>query len=181
MVDSIEPAGDGDLLGDGILSDGHRVPHTAVEVHLHALAGDAGACALAADIAGDDGKGSDGGCVPFAVVPTLRPKTLGDEAGFVLGDEMCEISDLLGGKPADGGGPLGSLRNVVIAGAHDIVHIGGVCRRRFRHRVGIKSDDILVQEGLVVLLLADNDIGDSARQSPIGARVDGEPLVRIAR
>ena len=92
------------------------------------------------------------------------------ELGRLLGCLLYTSSDLLGGKPADGGGPLGSLRNVVIAGAHDIVHIGGVCRRRFRHRVGIKSDDILVQEGLVVLLLADNDIGDSARQSPIGAR-----------
>ena len=147
---------------------------TGTEFHIppskfdpHALAVEAGACALAADIAGDDGKGSDGGCVPFGpFAPTPRPKTLGDEAGFVVGDEMGEIGDLLGREsPQMGAAHSGVLGMFVIAGAHDIVHIGGVCRRRFRHRVGIKSDDILVQEGLVVLPLADNDIGDSARQS----------------
>ena len=99
----------------------------------------------------------------------------------MVGYEVRQVRDLLGGKAADGGRPLGRLGDIVVAGAHDVVHVGGVRRSRFGHGVGVEADDVFVQEGLVVLALADDDVGDGACQGAVGAGVDREPLIGVAR
>ena len=123
MVDSVESARDRDFLRNGIVSDGHAVPHAAVKVHLHAFAVQAGACAGFADVSGDDGQRRDGGSVPFAVMVALRSEALRDETRFMVGNEMGEVFDFLRRKAANGSCPLRRLGNHVIARAHDVIHV----------------------------------------------------------
>ena len=96
-------------------------------------------------------------------------------------DEVREVFDPLGGEPADGGRPLGRFGNHVVAGAHDVVHVRRVLRRAFGHGVGVEPDGVLVEEPLVVLAFADDDVGHGAGEGPVGAGVDGEPFVGVAR
>ena len=181
MVDGVESARDRYLFRDGVLADGNRIPHASVEVHLHALAVQAGTCSRTADIAGYDGQRCDSCCVPFAVMVALGAVALRNEAGFMIGDEMGEVFYFFSGKPADGSGPLGRLGRHVVTRAHDVVHVGRTGGCALGQGVRVEADGVLVEKLLVVFSLADDDVGHGAREGAVGTGVDGKPFVWIAR
>ena len=89
---------------------------------------------------------------------------------------------LVGRHAADGSGPLGGLLDHVVAGAHDVVAVGLVLALgALGHGLLVEADAVGVQEVGVAPLVDDELVGDGGDERGVGARVDGQPLLGVAR
>ena len=112
-----------------------------------------------ADLANHRGQYHQHPGVLFAVVHALYTPAA-DELGTAAAHGAGQLADGLGRYATDGGGPLGIL-HLTIAGAQQV------------GQELVKAGGVVLQERLVVALLAVEGVGDAQHQRYIGLRIQG--------
>ena len=132
------------------------------------------------DVPREDREHRDGAGGFFAVRLTLRTPALRDEAGLRRADFMRETHDGLDGNAGDLRSPFRGLRRLVVAFAQDEALVVALLRSGRGQRLFVVAHAVLVKEGLIHPVVADELIGDRLHEGCVGARTDRDPFVGLA-